>query len=65
MMVWSQLTMGASWRVGLDRSETTGLITTGPFNRVRNPIYTSMIVMAIGLTANPFGFSIRSPQTMA
>src|SRR5262245_11989092 len=29
---WAQLAMGASWRVGLDRSERTALVTTGPYH---------------------------------
>src|ERR1035437_7819306 len=49
VMVWSQLTMGASWRIGVDRGETTGLVTVGPFHWVRNPIYSAMVVTAIGL----------------
>jgi protein-S-isoprenylcysteine O-methyltransferase Ste14 len=39
---WSQGAMGASWRVGLDRSERTELVTGGPYRYVRHPIYTSM-----------------------
>jgi len=50
LMIWSQLTMGASWRIGVNRDETTGLITAGPFRWARNPIYSPMILAAIGLT---------------
>ena len=50
LMVWSQLTMGASWRIGVDRYEATQLVTTGPFRNVRNPIYTSLAVFASGVT---------------
>jgi protein-S-isoprenylcysteine O-methyltransferase Ste14 len=49
LMVWSQLTMGKSWRVGVDHDERTTLVTRGPFRLVRNPIYTSMVVFAAGV----------------
>jgi len=47
----AQLGMGASWRIGVDDGERTALVTTGVFGRVRNPIFTAMIVTATGLTA--------------
>jgi protein-S-isoprenylcysteine O-methyltransferase Ste14 len=47
--VAAQLAMGASWRVGVDESERTELVTSGPFARVRNPIYTAMIAAFAGL----------------
>ena len=37
--------MGASWRVGVDHTETTLLVRTGPYRRIRNPIYTAMILV--------------------
>lgn len=45
----AQQAMGASWRIGVDRTETTTLVTEGLFARVRNPIFTAMIVTAAGL----------------
>ena len=47
----AQLAMGASWRIGVDPAERTGLVTAGPFSLVRNPIFTAMLVTAFGLTA--------------
>jgi protein-S-isoprenylcysteine O-methyltransferase Ste14 len=44
----AQLVMGDSWRVGVDESETTDLVTEGLFAHVRNPIFTSMLVAAVG-----------------
>ncbi len=43
--------MGASWRIGVDESERTKLVTDGLFARVRNPIYTFMVVAWIGFAA--------------
>ena len=51
LTVGAQLAMGSSWRIGVDPSERTGLVTEGPFAIVRNPIFTAMLVTAVGLTA--------------
>jgi protein-S-isoprenylcysteine O-methyltransferase Ste14 len=48
--VYAQLGMGDSWRIGVDHAETTTLVHTGVFARVRNPIFTAMIVFAFGIT---------------
>jgi protein-S-isoprenylcysteine O-methyltransferase Ste14 len=45
----AQGTMGGSWRIGVDPSERTALVTGGPFAIVRNPIYTAMISTILGL----------------
>lgn len=47
--LWAQWAMGSSWRIGVDASERTVLVTTGPFRWVRNPIFTAMIVCTLGL----------------
>ncbi|MFI9628879.1 methyltransferase family protein [Streptomyces sp. NPDC052042] len=41
--------MGASWRVGVDAGERTGLVTGGLFAHMRNPVFTAMTTMAVGL----------------
>lgn len=48
-VIVAQVQMGASWRAGVDPSERTNLVTAGLFARVRNPIYSSMIVAGAGL----------------
>lgn len=45
----AQVQMGESWRVGVDASERTALVTSGLFASVRNPIFTSMLVGLAGL----------------
>jgi protein-S-isoprenylcysteine O-methyltransferase Ste14 len=47
---WAQSTMREHWRVGQDATERTALVTTGPFGRMRHPIYTGMVVLALGVT---------------
>lgn len=46
----AQMSMGASWRIGVDDDERTGLVTTGAFRLVRNPIFTAVLVAFLGLT---------------
>lgn len=50
-VAWSQQTMGASFRIGVDEDETLTLVTAGPFRLVRNPIFSSMALLALGLVA--------------
>ena len=47
--VYAQLDMGDSWRIGLDVNETTTLVHTGVFGRIRNPIYTAISTFGIGI----------------
>jgi protein-S-isoprenylcysteine O-methyltransferase Ste14 len=47
---YAQVAMGTSWRIGVDSSERTALVTTGPFALVRNPIFAAMLPTALGLT---------------
>lgn len=45
----AQMSMGDSWRIGVDETERTELITAGAFRLARNPIFTAMVVTAVGL----------------
>ena len=45
----AQFAMGDSWRIGVNETDRTELVTTGPFQSVRNPIFAGMIPVAIGL----------------
>jgi len=47
---YAQVAMGTSWRIGVDPSERTALVTAGPFALVRNPIFAAMLPTALGLT---------------
>jgi protein-S-isoprenylcysteine O-methyltransferase Ste14 len=47
--LWSQLTMGDSWRVGVNHAEKTALVVAGPFRWVRNPVFTAMATATLGL----------------
>ena len=43
--------MGKSWRMGIDPNEKNQLITTGPYSRIRHPIYalSSLLMLATAL----------------
>lgn len=45
----AQAGMGASWRIGVDATERTELVTTGAFGVVRNPVFTAMLAAVLGL----------------
>ena len=45
----AQLGMGSSWRIGVDETETTDLVTGGLFAVVRNPIYSGMLPASVGI----------------
>jgi len=47
--VVAQFAMGDAWRIGVDPSERTELVTHGPFSLTRNPIYAAMIPSFIGI----------------
>jgi protein-S-isoprenylcysteine O-methyltransferase Ste14 len=47
--LWAQLAMGDSWRIGVETAERTDLVTGGLFGLIRNPIFTTMGVTAVGL----------------
>ncbi|MCW2736505.1 methyltransferase [Nocardioides sp.] len=46
----AQLRMGSEWRIGVDDTEQTNLVTDGLFTLVRNPIFTAMGLTGLGLT---------------
>jgi len=54
----AQVGMGSEWRIGIDRTEVTGLVTSGVFGLVRNPIFTAMIFTAVG-------FALMVPNAVA
>lgn len=55
----AQMSMGTEWRIGIDPEERTGLVSSGAFGVVRNPIFAAMILTGIGfalMVPNPISF---------
>lgn len=44
----AQSAMGTSWRIGVDDTERTELVTSGLFGWIRNPIFTGMAAVSAG-----------------
>lgn len=49
LVLAAQQAMGTSWRIGVDDTETTELVEDGLFSRVRNPIFTGMAAVSLGV----------------
>jgi len=48
-LAWvAQSAMGTSWRIGVDETEKSALVTDGIFATVRNPVFTAMIAAQAG-----------------
>jgi protein-S-isoprenylcysteine O-methyltransferase Ste14 len=61
----AQSGMGASWRIGVDDTERTDLVTGGVFAVVRNPIFTAMVLTQLGFTlAVPSWLSVLTTMTL-
>jgi protein-S-isoprenylcysteine O-methyltransferase Ste14 len=50
----AQVTIGKSWRVGIDEDAKPGLIKNGIYKYIRNPTYTGLYLLCLGvLLINP------------
>ncbi len=53
--VWTQVALGKQWSPQLQLRKQHQLVTTGPYRRIRHPLYTAMLGYGLGLalvTAN-------------
>jgi protein-S-isoprenylcysteine O-methyltransferase Ste14 len=48
LVLWSLVSFGRSFRIGIDTDRPDGLITRGAFAVSRNPVYVAFIMMATG-----------------
>jgi len=65
--LWCYAAMGSAWRMGVNRTERTALVTQGPFQFVRHPIYLGQIVMLMGVAAllpTPISFAVLGIHTV-
>jgi protein-S-isoprenylcysteine O-methyltransferase Ste14 len=47
--LWCYVAMGNAWRMGVNRTEKTDLVTRGPYRFVRHPIYLCQVVMVAAI----------------
>ena len=48
LAIWARLYIGRNWGMPMTRREEPELVTTGPYRRVRHPIYTGIILALVG-----------------
>ncbi|MCB1204209.1 MAG: isoprenylcysteine carboxylmethyltransferase family protein [Verrucomicrobiae bacterium] len=46
--LWCYAAMGGAWRIGIDETGTSKLVQSGPYRRIRHPIYGFQMTMLIG-----------------
>ena len=49
VMLWARVTIGRNWSAGVVLKEQHELVTRGPYRWVRHPIYSGLLLMALGL----------------
>lgn len=57
LLIWVHRTLGKHWSMMLNLGEEHKLITSGPYSRVRHPMYTFFFIMSIStalISANAF-----------
>jgi protein-S-isoprenylcysteine O-methyltransferase Ste14 len=58
--LWAYVVMGNAWRIGINATEMTVLVSRGPFRWIRHPIYAFQVVMLAGaalLLPTPISFA--------
>lgn len=48
LAVWARVYIGRNWGTPMSRKEDPELVTTGPYRRVRHPIYSGIVLAMIG-----------------
>jgi protein-S-isoprenylcysteine O-methyltransferase Ste14 len=48
LAVWARRYLGRNWGMPMTQKENPELVTTGPYGRVRHPIYTGILLAMIG-----------------
>jgi len=48
LAVWARIYLGRNWGMPMAEKDDPELVTTGPYRRVRHPIYTGIILAMVG-----------------
>ncbi len=56
LAIWARSHLGRNWGMPMTRKENPELVTSGPYAYVRHPIYTGMLIAALGtaISISPF-----------
>lgn len=46
--IWARVYIGRNWGMPMSEKAGTELVTTGPYSRIRHPIYTGVILALVG-----------------
>jgi len=68
MMFWAIHTLGRQWAVAARLVEGHELVTGGPYQFVRNPIYTGLFAIALataGVLSQPWTIAVAAPLFLA
>ena len=60
LAVWARLHIGRNWGIPMSRKAKPELVTTGPYHRIRHPIYTGLILAMLGtvLATSLYGLTV-------
>ena len=50
LAVWARVYLGRNWGMPMSQKDQPELVTTGPYSRVRHPIYSGIVLAMIGTT---------------
>jgi protein-S-isoprenylcysteine O-methyltransferase Ste14 len=50
LAVWARIYIGRNWGMPMSRKDDPELVTTGPYRTIRHPIYTGILLGAVGTT---------------
>ncbi len=48
LAIWARIYIGRNWGMPMSQKAEPELVTTGPYHRIRNPIYSGIILALIG-----------------
>lgn len=48
LAVWARINIGRNWGVPMSKKENPELVTTGPYSRIRHPIYAGFLLAMLG-----------------
>jgi protein-S-isoprenylcysteine O-methyltransferase Ste14 len=65
LAIWARLYIGRNWGMPMTRRDEPELVTTGPYRRVRHPIYTGIIVAMLGTALATTLFALIAVAVLA